>query len=98
MCYLHICVIFADSEKRDSLGCECVKHLPSIMHVCDLLDHMSVNLKRKHVIFSIQSYCGGKLVKLVAERDSYNIGGLLTEGRKGLTMLISMQELSGCAP
>jgi hypothetical protein len=51
-----------------------------------------VNLKSKIVIFSIQSYCGSKLVKLVGEQESYDIGCLLTEGRKGLTPLMSIQK------
>lgn len=68
------------------------------MPVCDLPEEMSLNLKSRIVIFSIQPYRGGKLVKLVGEWESYDIGGLLTEGRKGLTPLMSIQELSGFAP
>lgn len=82
MYYLHICAICADSEKRDSIVCENIKPLPSDMPVCDLLEEMSLNLKSRIVIFSIQSYRGSKLVKLVGERESYDIGRLLTEGRK----------------
>lgn len=78
--------------------CEKIKPLQSDMPVCDLLEEVSLNLKSRIVIFSIQSYCDGKLVKLVGERESYDIGGLLTEGRKGLTPLMSKQELSGFAP
>jgi len=50
--------------------CENIKPLPSDMPVCDLLEEMSLNIKSRIVIFSIQSYCGGKLVKLVGERES----------------------------
>jgi hypothetical protein len=64
MYYLHICAICADSEKRDSIVCENIKLLPSDMSVCDLVEEMSLNLKSRIVIFSIQSYRGGKLVKL----------------------------------
>jgi hypothetical protein len=83
MYYLHICAICGDSEKTDSIVCENIKPLPSDMPVCDLLEEMSLNLKSRIVIFSIQSYRGSKLVKLMRERESYDIGGLLTEGRKG---------------
>jgi len=50
--------------------CENIKPLPSDMLVCDLLEEMSLNLKSRIVIFSIQLYRGGKLVKLVGERES----------------------------
>lgn len=68
------------------------------MPVYDLLEEMSLNLKSRIVIFSIQSYRGGRLVKLVGEWESYGIGSHLTEGRKGLTPLMLIQELSGFAP
>jgi hypothetical protein len=67
MYYLHSCLICADSEKRDSLVCEDIKPMPSVVPEYDLLEAMSANCKSKNVIFSIRSYCGGKLVKLVAE-------------------------------
>jgi len=47
--------------------CEKIKPLPSDILVYDLLEEMSLNLKSRIVIFSIQSYRGGRLVKLVGE-------------------------------
>jgi hypothetical protein len=73
---------------RDSVVCENKKPLPSDMPVCDLLEKMLRYLKSRIVILSIQSSRGGKLVKLAGERGSYDIGGLLTEGRKGLTPIL----------
>lgn len=78
--------------------CGNIKLLPSDMPVCDLLEEMTLNVKRRIVIFSIQSYRGSKLVKLVGEQEICDIGGLLTEGRTGLTPLMSIQKLSGFAP